>query len=65
MGELARVELEGTVEGVKISTVYDTDADCLSCESYRLISRQTSCCFECDNTEFVKNVKILLGLDHD
>ena len=62
-GELAKVVLEEAVEGVRLSTTYDTEGDCMCCKRWRLISGQTACCFECDNVEFVKNLKILMGLD--
>jgi hypothetical protein len=64
-GELAKVVLEQDIEGTTLTTIYDTDADCMSCDRYRLISGQTACCFECDNVEFVKSLKVLLGLDDD
>ena len=62
-GELKRARI--TDPRHKIDYLYSVEDDCNCCHRWRTISGVTGCCFECDNPALVRDMKILLGLDHD
>ena len=42
---------------------YEVEGDCKSCDRFRIVSLKDGKCFECDNPDLVKDMKIALGLD--